>query len=102
MKSEKCNLRFALVNYRDHPPQDSTYITQVHDFTDDFKEAKGYITKTNAFGGGDGPESVCCGLHDCYAKLNWRDDAIKVAILIADAPPHGLGTINFNQDLKIN
>lgn len=28
-------MRFAVVTYRDHPPQDSTYVTKVKDFTDD-------------------------------------------------------------------
>jgi hypothetical protein len=91
VKSEKCALRIALVNYRDHPPQENTYITQINDFTDDMVLAKLYVTQTQASGGGDGPESVCCGLNDCFEKLKWRDEAIKIAILIADAPPHGLG-----------
>ena len=51
-----------------------------------------YVTKTQAFGGGDEPVSVCCGLNDCFEKLKWRNEAIKIAILIADAPPHGLGS----------
>jgi len=28
-------LRFAIVTYRDHPPQDSTYVTKLLDFTDE-------------------------------------------------------------------
>jgi hypothetical protein len=32
--SEKCSVRFGLVSYRDHPPQDSSYITKVFDFTE--------------------------------------------------------------------
>lgn len=46
-----------------------------------------------AQGGGDFPESVCCGMSDCLEKLEWRSEAVKVAILIADAPPHGLGNL---------
>ena len=83
-------MRIGLVRYRDHPPQDSTYITQVEDLTDDMAKAKDSITNTKAYGGGDLPESICCGLYDCLNKLSWRDDSIKCAILIADAPPHGL------------
>lgn len=49
------------------------------------------MTKTHPGGGGDFPEAVCCALHDCLEKLTWREEAIKVAILIADAPPHGMG-----------
>lgn len=81
-----------MVNYRDHPPQDRTYITQVHDLIGDIEKVKNWIKNTYAGGGGDGPESVCCALNDCLEKLSWRDDAVKIVILIADAPPHGLGS----------
>jgi hypothetical protein len=49
--SEKCLLRVALIVYRDHPPQDSTYITEVNDFTDDSDEAKKRIDSASASGG---------------------------------------------------
>jgi len=82
-------LRIGLVNYRDHPPQDSTYITSINDLTDRIDDARKFISNTTAFGGGDLPEAVCCGLSDCLFKLTWRDEAIKICILIADSPPHG-------------
>lgn len=81
------------MNFRDHPPQDLTYVTEVHDLTNDINQAKQSIHKTSSSGGGDRPESVCCALNDCVSKLSWRDDAVKVVILITDAPPHGLGTL---------
>ena len=84
-------MRIGLVKYRDHPPQDSTYITQVDDLTADMAKTKITIYNANAGGGGDFPEAICCGLNDCLNKLSWRDDAVKCVILIADAPPHGLG-----------
>lgn len=34
VRTEGLTLRFAIVSYRDHPPQDSTYVTQALDFTD--------------------------------------------------------------------
>src|SRR4051812_41843053 len=49
----------------------------------------------SASGGGDGPESVCCGFQDAL-KLPWRSEAIKICIFIADAPPHGLGCKAFS------
>ncbi len=79
-----------MVNYRDHPPQDHTYITQVNDLTDDIKKAKEFIDKAQPYGGGDFPEAVCCGFYDALNKLTWSNDSVKVAILIADAPCHGL------------
>ena len=83
-----------MVNYRDHPPQAHTYITEVHEFTDEIDKTKSFIDATNSCGGGDGPEAVCCGLDVCLNRLIWRDDASKMAILICDAPPHGLKGIN--------
>ena len=74
------------------PPQDTTFVTQVDDLTDDVDKAKNFIDLAAASGGGDGPECICCALHDCLNKLTWRNEAVKVAVLISDAPPHGLGT----------
>ena len=36
VRTEGLNLRFAIVAYRDHPPQNNTYVTKILDFTDDF------------------------------------------------------------------
>jgi hypothetical protein len=88
-RSEKADVRFALVSYRDHPPEDTSYITQVHPFTSDVEVMKGYVDTMSAAGGGDGPEAVTAALHDAL-HLPWRAAATKIAILIADAPPHGL------------
>lgn len=40
--------------------------------------------------GGDGPEAVTAGLKAAM-ELEWRPAASKMAVLIADAPPHGIG-----------
>lgn len=39
---------------------------------------------------GDGPEAVTAALKAAI-ELNWRPMASKMAVLIADAPPHGIG-----------
>jgi len=49
--SERCLLNVALILYRDHPPQDSSFITQIYDFTDDAEEAKKNIDRARASGG---------------------------------------------------
>jgi hypothetical protein len=87
--SECADVRFALVSYRDHPPQDSTYVTRVFPFTAELEEMQQYVATMEAAGGGDGPEAVTAALDDAY-KLPWRPNATKIAVLIADAPPHGL------------
>merc|ERR1711966_257133 len=44
----------------------------------------------SASGGGDGPEAVTSALHDALHNVSWRPNSTKIAVLIADAPPHGL------------
>jgi len=73
----------ALVEYRDHPPQDETFVTRVHDFTESIKEMKKWLEACRAEGGGDLPEAVADGLHDAL-KLNWRENATKICVLISD------------------
>ena len=88
--SEKSDVRLALVEYRDHPPQDASFVTRTHDFTGSAKTMKGWLDSCSADGGGDTPEAVADALHDIL-KLNWRQDATKICVCISDAPPHGLG-----------
>ena len=78
-----------MVEYRDHPPQEKTFVTRVHDFTGSVQDMKKWLEGCSAHGGGDGPEAVADALQDAY-KLNWRDKSTKICVLISDAPPHGL------------
>ena len=87
--SEKSDVRLALVEYRDHPPQDRTFVTRTHDFTASAKTMKGWLDNCSADGGGDPPEAVADALYDVL-KLSWRDGATKICVCISDAPPHGL------------
>ena len=75
------NVKLGLVEYRDHPPQDNSFITKVHDFTHSVEEMKKWVDGMSARGGGDGPESVACAL-DVASKLNYRKDATKICVLI--------------------
>ena len=43
-----------------------------------------------ASGGGDGPEAVTAALAETL-NMDWREYASKMVVLIADAPPHGIG-----------
>ncbi|XP_064600689.1 uncharacterized protein LOC135466866 [Liolophura sinensis] len=86
---ETSDVRLALVEYRDHPPQDQTFVTRPHDFTGSVSTMKGWLENCSAKGGGDRPEAVADGLHDLL-KLSWRDKSTKICVFIADAPPHGL------------
>ena len=87
---KNCNVQFALVMYRDIPPQDSSFITKKIDFTPIPFKIQIELEKISASGGGDHPECLTSALYDCQNNLSWRQEAIKVIIVITDAPPHGL------------
>jgi hypothetical protein len=91
------NLRFALVEYRDHPqrkaflragagpsPAGST------GFVRDVDAFGALLRAVRCSGGDDGPEAVADGI-EAALRLPWRQSAQKACVLIADAPPHGAG-----------
>ncbi|KAH7922349.1 Dyp-type peroxidase [Leucogyrophana mollusca] len=84
------DLRIGLVTFRDHPPQDTTFVTQTYDFTTDISSIMQTLANLEAKGGGDGPEAQSDALAEALTA-NWRDGASKVVVLITDAPPHGIG-----------
>lgn len=90
VREESSDVRFALVSYRDHPPQDRTFVTQTHDFTSNVSDMQLWVDEMKANGGGDGPEAVAAAMYDAL-HLNYRPNSTKIAVVIADAPPHGLG-----------
>ncbi len=83
------NLRIGLVAYRDHPPQDRSYVTRVHPLTDDRRQVQKVIGKLRARGGGDEPEAVYRGLFDAAMQMPWRAHSSRYVMLVGDAPPHG-------------
>jgi len=83
-------VRFGLVEFRDHPPQERTFVTRVHPFTDDAEAIRRVLNGLSAVGGGDGPEAVYDGVHDACTKMAWRPHACRFALLVGDAPPHGI------------
>jgi len=106
---EAKSMRYGLVCYRDHPPQgtplvpqgspefrlfclvmllDSTYAVKSFPFTPKISEMQAYVDTMSAQGGGDGPESVACALHEAL-NFDWRKNAVKVCVIIADALPMG-------------
>lgn len=84
------DLRVGLVAYRDHPPQDHTYVTRNFGFSSDIDKVHRDLSSLYASGGGDGPEAVTAALAESL-KMDWREQASKMIVLIADAPPHGIG-----------
>lgn len=86
----RSDLRIGLVAYRDHPPQDHTYVTKNFGFSSDISEVHKNLSSLYASGGGDGPEAVTAALAEVL-NMDWRPPASKMVVLIADAPPHGIG-----------
>jgi hypothetical protein len=84
------DLRVGLVAFRDHPPQDHTYVTKNFGFSSDISQVQRHLATLYASGGGDGPEAVTAALAEAL-NMEWRPSASKMVVLIADAPPHGIG-----------
>ena len=91
-------LRFGVVAFRDHPPQDSTFVTNVLTpgsnpeqvaFVPDAGTVANVLNTLSARGGGDGPEAATDALQ-LSLTADWKDGASRVVILITDAPPHGV------------
>jgi hypothetical protein len=90
------DLRVGLVAYRDHPPQDHTYVTKNFGFTSDVQAVREQLKGLYASGGGDGPEAVTAALAEVL-NMDWRENASRMVVLIADAPSHGIGEFGDGQ-----
>ena len=84
--STSSNYRFALVDYKDDPANDSSYQARVDSgFTTDVDGFAAAVRTITADGGGDTPESVYSGVMTALG-LPWRDGVRKSVIAIGDAP----------------
>lgn len=88
--SADIGLQLGIVEYRDHPPQAKT-VYRVYPFTSNLKEAQQTIESLKADEGGDLPEAVLDGIMAACRELAWRPHALRLLILVGDAPPHGIG-----------
>lgn len=77
------DLRFGAVLYRDISDR---YVTRTFPFSslDAFERL---LEQVEADGGGDTPEALHEALEVTVDELKWREDAARVAFVIADAPP---------------
>ena len=78
------DIRTGLVVYRD---VGDSYVVREVPFMDDIEDFRKALGQQNAGGGGDTPEAMHTALQTGLA-MDWRDDALKVNLLVADAPPH--------------
>jgi len=83
--SEKRDVRFALVAYKDYTDK---YVSKTFPWTTKTQEAFSYVAEMSADGGGDTPEAVAEALNDVN-NLEYRKKAVRICVIVADAPPHG-------------
>ena len=79
------NTRYSVNFYRDEGDE---YVTKCSDFTTDIKALQKTLNNEEAEGGGDYPEAVAEILKETVFDGGWKDDSVKLAFLIFDAPPH--------------
>ncbi len=78
------DIRVGLIVYRD---QGDDYVTRSFPFTGDLADLRKQLGAQQANGGGDYPEAVERALAEA-GRFDWRADAAKVLLHVADAPPH--------------
>jgi Mg-chelatase subunit ChlD len=89
---------YGLVAYRD---RGDAFITRTHDFTDDLGAFQGMLARVQAGGGGDTPEALNEALHEVVHRLDWRADAARMVVMVADAPPHlDYGGPQYDRDMQ--
>lgn len=85
----KATIRYGLTLYRDRGDE---YVTRVTDFTSDVRGFMATLQEVSADGGGDTPEAMNEGLYAAIHGAHWTSEktpnAVRLAILVADAPPH--------------
>ncbi|MFI7134159.1 VWA domain-containing protein [Nonomuraea sp. NPDC050153] len=78
-------LELGMTLYRD---KGDDYVTRTTDFTADVGTFRAQLAEVRAAGGGDTPEDLNAALAEALAKPSWRQEAVKLVFLVADAPPH--------------
>jgi len=78
------DIRLGLIAYRD---QGDVYVTRTYPFTANLDSMQANLRAQQAAGGGDYPEAMDLALARAVSQ-DWRPDAVKTLLLVADAPPH--------------
>lgn len=77
--------QYAALFYKD---DGDDYVTRGQSFTSDVGAIQSQLGAEYASGGGDEPEAVAQAFTEAFVSENWQEDAVKIAFLIYDAPPH--------------
>lgn len=78
------DIRAGFIVYRD---EGDAYVVRDVPFTEDLADFKAQLSEQSAQGGGDFPEAMQDAMQTGLG-FDWRDGAIKINLLVADAPPH--------------
>jgi len=78
------DIRLGLVAYKD---EGDVYVTRTYPFVSNIDSMQANLQAQYADGGGDYPEAMDLALARAVAQ-DWRPDAVKSLLLVADAPPH--------------
>jgi len=78
------DIRTGLVVYRD---KGDAFVVREVPFTDNIEDFRQSLNAQSADGGGDTPEAMHTAMQTGL-EMDWRDDALKINLLVADAPPH--------------
>ena len=81
------DLRIGIVLYRDEGDE---YVVRSAPLTSDIESIRAMLANQEANGGGDMPEAVDQAVA-AAERMQWRADAAKALLLVADAPPHAEG-----------
>lgn len=87
IKDQDKNMHIGLVAYRDHPPQDTSFVTKAFPLSDNIMTITKNIKSLEPSGGGDAPEAVFDGLHEA-CNMRWRKYAKRIIILVGDENGH--------------
>jgi len=84
--------RLGLVTYRDkqkYDTEDYQYTVRMTPLKklSELDDLQRFLSKTEAYGGGDIPEAVFEGVKAAITQAGWRPTARKVIIIFGDAPP---------------
>jgi hypothetical protein len=78
------DIRLGLVAYKD---EGDVYVTRTYPFASSLDSMQSNLQAQYAEGGGDYPEAMDLALARAVSQ-DWRPDAVKSLLLVADAPPH--------------
>jgi hypothetical protein len=79
------DIRIGLLAYRD---VGDDYVTRPFALTNNIAALQSALAAQSANGGGDYPEAVDQALAQSVSRFDWRADAVKAILFVADAPPH--------------